>query len=377
MNDKKFDFNLADAQGTDIKPISPEQFDVSRYQEYEAKLLDKNAAFWSGKSGVAVYRRFRVPQVFSYGCKDMEYSLGVQLSALKESMNYKSDIANFLEPWYGIGTAASSFGAEYIWHENQAPATKAPFSTLKEALAYEYVPVEKTAIGMHTLNMVEYFLDKTMGKIPISFSDIQSPLNNAGYLLDTSSLFLEMYDEPEDYKKLLDILSDLVIDFTKKQAAMIGNALVSPGHGFASSRSFTGIGMSDDAMLMLSDDMYEENEIPSREKIGAEFGGAVFHSCGNWSRKISVVKKISNLIMADGAFSAETDPNPNTIEPFAEGFKDTGIVLNARIVGDVDTIAQTVKKLWTPGMKLIAVTYCKTPEEQEMAYDVIHNICGC
>ncbi len=377
MTAKKFDFSLADSQGTDIRPILPEQFDINGYQAYEAGLLEKNSRFWAGKSGVAVYRRFRVPQVFSYGCRDMEYSLGLQLAALGESMKYKSDIANFLEPWYGIGTIAGAFGAEYIWHENQAPATKAPFASLNEALTFEYSPVEKTVIGRHILNMVEYFMDKTKGKIPISLTDVQSPLNNAGYLLEINSLFLEMVDDPEAYQKLLGILSDLLIDFSKRQAFMIGNALVSPGHGFASSRSFAGIGLSDDTMLMVSDDMYEENEIPFREKIGAEFGGTVFHSCGNWARKIPVVKKIKNLIMADGAFSAETDPDPNSAGPFAEGFKDTGIVLNARIVGDVDTITQTVKKLWSPGMRLIVVTYCRTPQEQEQAYEVIHDICGC
>lgn len=377
MPENKFNYNLSDSQGTVIEPISPQNFDIEKYQEYEQSLLGKNADFWNGSSGVAVYRRFRVPECFSWGCRDMKYSLELQLAALKESMKYKCDIANFLEPWYGIGTIASSFGADYVWHDKQAPATQAPFHSLEEALKYEIIPVENTSIGKHTLEMIEYFLDKTKGRIPMSLTDTQSPLNNAGYLLDTSSLFLEMYDEPELYLKLLEVISDLTINFSRKQASVIGDALVSPGHGFSSSRAFTGIGMSDDNTLMISDDMYEENEITFREKIGEQFGGAVFHSCGNWSRKIPVIKKIKNLKMADGAFSPETDPDPNNLEPFAESFKDTGIVLNARIVGDLDTITNTVKKLWVPGMKLIVVTYCKTPEEQELAYDRIHEICGC
>jgi len=56
-------------------------------------------------------------------------------------------------------------------------------------------------------------------------------------------------------------------------------------------------------------------------------------------------------------------------------FRDTGIVLNARMVGDKETILRTVKALWQPGLKLIVVTYCPTPQEQEEVYDEIHAIC--
>ena len=63
--------------------------------------------------------------------------------------------------------------------------------------------------------------------------------------------------------------------------------------------------------------------------------------------------------MVDGAFSEETDPDPNIVEPFAEQFVNTGIIVNARIVGDIQIITETVKKLWKPGIKLIVVTYCR------------------
>ena len=53
----------------------------------------------------------------------------------------------------------------------------------------------------------------------------------------------------------------------------------------------------------------------------------------------------------------------------------TGVVLNARSVGDPDLVEAKVRELWKPGMKLIVVTYCETPEEQEEAYNRIHDIC--
>jgi len=376
MKNKGFDYMNQDSQGTMVNPISIKEFDIERYLEYEQSLREKCRSFWNGDKGSAVYRRFRVPQVFASGCKDMEISLGLQLGALEKSVKYKADIPNFLEPWYGIGTIASAFGLDYIWYEGQAPATRPPFNSIEEVLKYDYLPVEETEIGRHTMEMIEFFLEKTEGKIPVSFTDTQSPLNIASYLVPMDKLFLEMYDNPEGYKNLLSLISGLLIDFTRKQQELIGDALVYPGHGFASSREFQGIGISDDNILMVSDDFFKRFEIPFREKIGSVFGGCVFHSCGNWSKKIEVVKKIVNLLMVDGAFSQETDPDPNEILPFVKGFSGTGIVLNARIVGDVQTISDKVKRLWSPGMKLIVVTYCQDPAEQKEVYQRIHQICG-
>ena len=69
----------------------------------------------------------------------MKTSLELQLGALNESMKYKADIPNFLEPWYGIGIITSAFGLDYIWHEEgQAPVTRPPFNSIKEALKHDF-----------------------------------------------------------------------------------------------------------------------------------------------------------------------------------------------------------------------------------------------
>jgi hypothetical protein len=97
----------------------------------------------------------------------MENSLHLQLGALKASIKYKADVPNFLEPWYGIGTISSAFGGEYIWAPRNAPALKTRFSSFQEVLDYEPTPVVKTAIGKHTLEMIEFFMDKTKGLLQI------------------------------------------------------------------------------------------------------------------------------------------------------------------------------------------------------------------
>lgn len=372
---KQFDNKLADSQATQVLPINPENFDYDKYEAYAAGLNKTCANFWQQKSGLVVYRRMRVAECFSYGCKDMKHSLELQLGALEKSMLYKADVPNFLEPWYGIGTIASAFGGDYVWHEGQAPALLTRFNSIDEVLAYEPLEVAKTNIGRHTLNMIEYFMEKTKGRVPVSFTDTQSPLNMVGHLYPLDQFFMDTIMEPEKVIQLFDRLADLSIQFNNEQLKLIGSALASPGHGFASSTAWKGLGMSDDNAIMISPEQYMELAVPSVEKICSPLGGPVFHSCGDWSNWVDAVLQTKGLLMADGAFSPQTDPGAtNNLEAFHK-FANTGIVLNARIVGDLSTIRDQLTRLWIPGMKMVVVTYCETPEEQDEAYHLIYEIC--
>ncbi len=374
-NTNEFNTESSDSQGTEVTPVTPENFDYDAYADYEASLLERNRRFWEADSGVAVYRRFRVPVCFSWMCRDMEASLAHQLGALKASMAYRADIANFLEPWYGIGTLASAFGIDYVWPESQAPVVPSAFGSLEEILDHEIVPVERTAIGKQTLTMIDYFLEATQGKVPISLTDTQSPLNALSFLIETNSFYMSFLDAPQALSQVLDRLVPLQIDFVRKQLEQIGDAVAWPGHGFASSRAFSGLGMSDDVMTLLSPAQYKEFGLPGLSQCGRPFGGPVVHSCGNWEDKAAVVRNLDGVVMVDGAFTGQTDPAPNDPARFAEVFAASGIVLNARMVGDKRTVLECVKALWKPGLKLIVVTYCQTPQEQADVYDAIHEIC--
>jgi hypothetical protein len=374
MPEKEFDYRLKDSQATEVEPVEPEDFDIDAYFEYEAALLNRCKEFRQAESGIAVYRRFRPPGVFSYGCKDMKHSLALQLGGLTESMKYKADVPNFIEPWYGFGAVVSAFGLDYYWPDGQAPALKAPFKTVAEALDYEVTPIEKTVIGRRTLDMIEYFLEKTKGKIPMCIADTACGIDNASLIIEINNYMMSFYDEPEGMRKLFDRMVDLSIEFTKKQIGMIGEPLVWPGHGFSSARCFTGLGMSGDVIMMLSPQQFAEFEAPAMTKAGAPFGGAGFHSCGNFSNRIDAVKKIENLVVVDAAFSAETDPDPCPPEAFRDAFANTGIVINARIVGEAKVVIEKVKRLYAPGVNLIVVTYCKTPDEQQRAYEAVHEL---
>lgn len=370
-----FNSALADSQATQVTPIRPSMFDFGRYEAYCNSLNAICSEFWNQPAGAVVYRRMRVGECFSYGCRDMKRSLELQLGALDKSMLYRADVPNFLEPWYGIGTLASAFGGDYIWLEGNAPALKPRFTSLAEVLAYEPSEIAETAIGRHTLEMIEYFMDQTKGRVPISLTDTQSPLNMIGHLYPLDQFFMDLLMEPDKVQLLFEKLAGLLMRFNDQQVQLIGSSLASPGHGFASSVTWTGLGMSDDNAIMIAPDQYLELAVPVVEKICQPLGGPVFHSCGDWSGWVPSVLQMKGLRMADGAFSPQTDPGAtNNLEAF-HAFANTSVVLNVRMVGGLDTIKEQLARLWVPGLKLAVVTYCETSVEQSEAYDFIHAFC--
>jgi len=376
MSKKAFDYTLVDAQAMPVTPVDPADFDLARYEEHAAQCDQRYARFLRQGEGVAVWQRVRSVPMFRGACRDMKQSLRWQLGGLTRSLDYLTDAATYLEPWYGVGVTASAFGAEYEWHGDEAPAVRPIYQSIQEAP--ELIPrdFDTVPIMQHTLEMTEYFLDQTQGRTPISWTDIQAPINVATSLIDTSAFLMAFYEDPDKVKRILAALTDVLIVFIQKQSDLIGDALTRPGHGFASSRLDTGIGLSEDNMVMISPQMYREFLVDVNDRIGAAFGGVVIHSCGNWAKWIEAVKQMPHLKMVDGAFSPQTDPKYNKCEQFRDAFVNTGVILHTRLVGDPDEVLARVKRLWTPGLKLVVVTYVQDPQAQRQLYKDIHRHCS-
>ena len=104
--------------------------------------------------------------------------------------------------------------------------------------------------------------------------------------LPITDLFMEVYDDPDGVKEAAMLSAKLLVEFLNKQKAIIGDALASPGHGFASSRLFRGIGLSDDNSIMVAGKITRncfsrqtsglENGLAERYFIPAETGSRRF-----------------------------------------------------------------------------------------------------
>ncbi len=356
-----------------VTPVEPAAFELARYEAHAAEADARYADFLRRPEGVAVWQRVRVAEVFGAGCRDMAASLRWQLGGLTKALDYLTDASNYLEPWYGIGVTAAAFGAEYEWPEGQAPVARPRYRNVQDV---PDLVAGQGEIMRQVLRMIDYFLEETQGRLPISWSDLQNPLNTATELVETSGFFQGFIDAPDAVRRILATLADELIRFTVEQSARIGDCLVRPGHGFASSGSGAGIGLSTDNLVMISPRAYRQFCAENDARIGAAFGGAAIHSCGDWARWIEAVKANPQLTMVDAAFTPRTDPNYNAPAAFRAAFAGTGIVVHARMVGDPDEVLARVRELWGPGMRLFVVTYEQDPQAQHRLYRDIHEACS-
>ena len=284
MNTTSFNNTLKDAQALPVTPIEPRDFDLARFEAHAANADQRYADFIRKPSGLAVWQRVRVGEVFRDACRDMRESLRLQLGGLQKSLEYATDAPMYLEPWYGIGTTASAFGAEYEWFEGQAPAVRPQYRSIDDVPLLVPHAFDQVPILRYTLDTIEYFLDQTQGRVPLSWSDLQAPLNVATELIDTSAFFTAMIDRADRVREVLSAVTEVVIRFTRQQSDLIGDRLARPGHGFASSRSGTGIGLSTDNLVMISPKMYEKFCVADNIAIGTAFDGLAIHSCGDYAR---------------------------------------------------------------------------------------------
>jgi hypothetical protein len=375
MSKQEYDYKISDTWAMPIEPMEIADFDIARYEDFALAADQRYADFMKKDEGIAVWQRVRAEDVFRDGCGDMQYSLNLQLGGLNKSMNYLTDAPTYLEPWYGIGTIGSAFGGEYVWNDGQSPAMKAVYQTLDEVPYLVPKDFDDVPIMCHTMKMIEFFLDQTQGRVPMSWCDIQNPLDIATEIISTTAFMTAFYTNPEKVREIVEVLTDTLIAFTQKQTDLIGDMLARPGHGFASSRLGTGIAMSSDNIIMISPKTYAEHFVESNAKIGEHFGGTGIHSCGNWAKWIEVVKKIPNITFMDVAFSVQGDPTPNDPGDWVDAMTNTGIVLHARPGRDPEEVLKQAKRLWKPGIKLIIVTVVSDPVAQHKLYNSLHNLC--
>jgi hypothetical protein len=376
MTQSGYDYTRVDAASMPVEPVASADFDYARYAAFAQEADQRYDRFMAQDEGIMVWQRIRAADVFRGGCADMDLSLRLQLGCLTRAMDYLTDAPGYLEPWYGIGTIGSAFGAEYFWSDDQAPAVLQVYDSLDavpdplEPRSFEDVPILR-----HTLEMIAYFLEETGGRLPMSWCDIQNPLNTCTEIIDTTTFMAGLITDPDTIRRVLPVLADALIRFTRQQTDLIGDCLARPGHGFASSRLGTGIGMSTDNVIMIAPDMFSAFFAGEIGRVGKAFGGTVIHSCGNWARWIDAVRRIPHVTMMDAAFSAQIDPAPNACEPWRDALAGSGIVLQARPGREPEEVLQQARRLWQPGMKLIVVTLVEDPAAQHRLYHDLHHLC--
>ena len=186
---------------------------------------------------------------------DSEKMLEHQMYNIEQTLRLDSDWVPFLEPWHGVGIYADAFGSETSWPEDDYPWTEPCIEDISQVYKLKPAGAGESPLMGKVLKTIEYFKANSGGRIPIALTDTQSPMNTASLIVRTEELLMSCYTHPEAVHHLLDLITDLIIDFSKIQLEQIGENKAIPGHLFPAGGS-RGISVSDDNCSMVSPDIY-------------------------------------------------------------------------------------------------------------------------
>jgi hypothetical protein len=276
------------------------------------------------------------------------------LECINQSLKIPSDHFPVLEPWFGTGVYANMYGCEYVFREGEAPAVHYKYHTLDEIKKIEKPNWENSEIACLVMDTIRYFKNKTGDALPIVWTDTQSGSDTATLVLDASQCFIGCMIEKETTWNFMKGINDLIIEFSKAQEDLIGDALVKPGHIMLSNNRFSGFSISDDNLAVASPAVNEAFNLPLNEAIGEAMGGIAIHSCGDWTHTMPLLSQsVRSCTCIDCAVTFDVDPNPCNPELVRDALKGTGIYLHARMTGETEEMKKMVKKLVDPDLKLI------------------------
>jgi Uroporphyrinogen decarboxylase (URO-D) len=281
-----------------------------------------------------------------------EQSLDLQLDALALSLQMQSDfLFSYLEPWHGMGVFANIFGCPVNWNDYDAPQTRYLYHSVDELRDLKRPHVMDSELAQMVLETIRYFRRVTGDALDISLTDTQSPNDSASLILDTCEFFAAGLAEPEQITPFMEMVTDVMIEFSDMQFDAMGPTATHPGHIMLSARQLPGISISDDNMAVISRATYHNSALPYNNRLSEHFGGIAIHTCGNFMQNYAIVKQMSHLLLIDCAV-AGTDPQPNDAAKLNAAFAGTGIIIKARI-GEDEANWQVLDDLVSPDLKLI------------------------
>jgi uroporphyrinogen-III decarboxylase len=193
------------------------------------------------------------------------------------------DFVPYLVPWFGTIVAASAFGCEIKYLPKQDPAADPryyPVQKPEDIKKLEVPDPEKDGLMPKVLDYLRYMRQNSF--LPVGITDFQGPLTTANQLMGYDKLIYLMFDHPNLMHALMDVVTESLIVWIKKQKEVIGEPLdwcISDQQVYTGEHA--GIWFSDDDAVLMSQQTYKEFVVPYNSRILKAFGGGCVHYCGN------------------------------------------------------------------------------------------------
>jgi uroporphyrinogen-III decarboxylase len=216
---------------------------------------------------------------------------------LKHLESVEDDYIPYFMPWFGTGVLASGFGCKIKFPSepdaDPSVVEKCIFGE-KDIRKIKIPDPYKSGLMPKVLNAIDYA--SANSDLPPGLTDMNSPFSTACQMCGYDQLLLWMYDRPQLVHKIMELVTESFIEWTRIQKKHIGEPL-NQSNGLQGVWSPEGVGIwvSDDDLTILSPELYQEYVVPYNSKVFKYFGGGSVHFCGNGLQQTDSILNIENI----------------------------------------------------------------------------------
>ncbi|MDY7010327.1 MAG: uroporphyrinogen decarboxylase family protein, partial [Planctomycetota bacterium] len=235
--------------------------------------------------------------------EDREKMLISELSSIYVGCVLKDDSLFTIRANLGIGIIPSLFDCRILLlQDNEKPWAK-PVITNRgdlEQLTADGVPDLTTGLGGRATEIAKFYRDaladypKLSQTVHVTLPDTQGILDLA-HTLWGSEIYLAMADSPDLVHKLLQLVTETYIEFSKLQKKVVNDEDEPGWHYHSSCYCKGGVRICDDSATNVSRQMYREFCIPYNQAAFDAFGGGWIHSCGSFQRFLEDMLSLKGL----------------------------------------------------------------------------------
>jgi len=220
---------------------------------------------------------------YSEAFQDMEKMLINELAGVWAGAHLKDDRVYTIRANYGVGTVASLFGCKISLTMDNMPWCEAlGEKELLQALD-RGIPDLNSGLGARVFETEHFYMD-TLAQYPnlskavkVFVCDTQGPFDTS-HLVMGHRIYTEIYDNPALVHRLLALVTETTIEFTRVQKAIIGEGNEWSYHSQVKVRG--GVRICEDAPTNISASAYLEFCKPYNEHLFSQFQGGWIHYCG-------------------------------------------------------------------------------------------------
>ncbi|HPD15421.1 MAG TPA: uroporphyrinogen decarboxylase family protein [Planctomycetota bacterium] len=223
------------------------------------------------------------------------------------------------------------------------------------------------------LEQTRAYADCADERLAIQIMDFQSPFTTVEQLVGGEAFFLMPHDHPARLHALMDLVTDFAIEFFRAQIEAAGPACSRGSWPPIWFPAEAGIQMSDDNLVNVSPETYEEFVVPYNNRIARAFGGLFLHSCTIREAHLPVLKKLERLTGLNCDISSSVP-----IATLSREFGDRAVIAPHAYINTggryrgYREFMEDILAPWHPGQRLFIYpcTVLYLPDEaREIAFD--------